>query len=94
MKNVLKKICAVALLAVCVCFSFAACGGNDASAENASVGTVATDGSTSMEKVIGSLGEAYMMQNPKKMIFMIKRWMSMSFAVISVWCFKNPILSP
>ncbi|MBQ2764868.1 MAG: phosphate ABC transporter substrate-binding protein [Firmicutes bacterium] len=64
MKNVLKKICAVALLAVCVCFSFAACGGNDASAENASGGTVATDGSTSMEKVIGSLGEAYMMQNP------------------------------
>lgn len=63
-KNVLKKICAVALLAVCTCFAFAACGGEDEPADNAVAGTVAPDGSTSMEKVIGSLGEAYMAQNP------------------------------
>lgn len=66
-KSFLKKISFVAMIAVCVCFAFAACGGNDStedSADNAVAGTVATDGSTSMEKVIGSLGEAYMAQNP------------------------------
>ena len=64
-KNVLKKICAVALLVLCTCFAFAACEDKeDAADENVVGGTVATDGSTSMEKVIGSLGEAYMAQNP------------------------------
>ncbi|MBR5329671.1 MAG: phosphate ABC transporter substrate-binding protein [Firmicutes bacterium] len=61
-KSTLRKVCVAALIAVC-CFAFAACGG-DKEAEDAAVGgTVATDGSTSMEKVIGSLGEAYMAQN-------------------------------
>ena len=49
---------------------FAACGQNgktDATGENAQkaavTGTVATDGSTAMQKVIGALGEAFMAEN-------------------------------
>lgn len=66
-KSMLKKICAVGMIAVCACFAFAACGSDENAggiADTSVVGTVATDGSTSMEKVIGSLGEAYMAENP------------------------------
>ena len=54
----MKKI--ISILLVCVlAASFTACGtGNTQTG-----GTVATDGSTSMEKVIGYLSEAYMEQN-------------------------------
>ena len=58
-----KYICI--LLTVCLAMSLAACG----SSENKKVvsdklsGTVSTDGSTSMEKVIGGLGEMFMEMN-------------------------------
>ena len=58
-----KYICI--LLTVCLAMSLAACG----SSENKEVvsdklsGTVSTDGSTSMEKVIGGLGEMFMEMN-------------------------------
>ncbi len=39
-------------------------GGSDANAPAELTGTVSTDGSTSMEKVIGFLSEAYMEENP------------------------------
>lgn len=57
-------------LSLAVALLFAACGQNgktDATGENAQnaavTGTVATDGSTSMQKVIGALGEAFMAEN-------------------------------
>ena len=50
-----KKLFALALTAVLVIGCLTACGQK---AEGVS-GKVATDGSTSMEKVIGSLGEAF-----------------------------------
>ena len=60
----MKKYISI-LLAVCLVLSLAACG----SSENKEVvseklsGTVSTDGSTSMEKVIGGLGEMFMERN-------------------------------
>lgn len=56
----MKKIVSI-LTAVCLAASFfVGCGSNgDANSEN----TVSTDGSTSMEKVIGYLGEAYSAEN-------------------------------
>ena len=60
----MKKYISI-LLAVCLVLSLAACG----SSENKEVvseklsGTVSTDGSTSMEKVIGGLGEMFMELN-------------------------------
>ena len=60
----MKKYISI-LLAVCLVLSFVACG----SSENKEVvseklsGTVSTDGSTSMEKVIGGLGEMFMERN-------------------------------
>ena len=65
-----RMICA--LLVLVLALSLAACGGKNASdstvaAANAPAklsGTVSTDGSTSMEKVIGALGEAFMEANP------------------------------
>lgn len=54
-----KKLFALALTAVLVIGCLTACGQK---AEGVS-GTVATDGSTSMEKVIGSLGEAFTAEN-------------------------------
>lgn len=57
-----KKMVATGLIALGLSMSFAACGGG-AEDNAATAGTVTTDGSTSMEKVIGSLGEAYMAQN-------------------------------
>ena len=60
----MKKYISI-LLAVCLVLSLVACG----SSENKEVvseklsGTVSTDGSTSMEKVIGGLGEMFMERN-------------------------------
>lgn len=51
-----KKILALALGAVCVLSMFAGCGKQE-------TGTVSTDGSTSMEKVIGSLKETFEAEN-------------------------------
>ena len=53
----MKKIICIALAAVMV-LSLAACGGN-----NGLSGKVATDGSTSMEKVIGALKETFEAEN-------------------------------
>jgi len=51
-----KKILALALGAVCVFGMLAGCGKQE-------TGTVSTDGSTSMEKVIGSLKETFEAEN-------------------------------
>ena len=75
----MKKIISIALAAILALALLAGCGssaapaattapaaGNAAPATEAPAelsGTVATDGSTSMEKVIGALGEAFMEQN-------------------------------
>ena len=72
----MKRIMSIALCLI-LALSLAACGQTDvpaatapateAPATNAAAklsGTVATDGSTSMEKVIGALGEAFMEANP------------------------------
>lgn len=57
----MKKILAI-LLAAVLSMSLVACGGNNETSDTAMSGVVATDGSTSMEKVIGFLSEAYMEQ--------------------------------
>ena len=75
----MKKIISIALIAVLALALLAGCGSSAAPAATAAPaadsaapaseapaelsGTVATDGSTSMEKVIGALGEAFMEQN-------------------------------
>ena len=68
----MKKIIRIALIAVLALALLAGCGSSAAPAATAAPaseapaelsGTVATDGSTSMEKVIGALGEAFMEQN-------------------------------
>ena len=68
----MKKIISIALIAVLALALLAGCGSSAAPAATAALaseapaelsGTVATDGSTSMEKVIGALGEAFMEQN-------------------------------
>ena len=75
----MKKIISIALIAVLALALLAGCGSAAAPAATAAPtadsaapateapaelsGTVATDGSTSMEKVIGALGEAFMEQN-------------------------------
>ena len=66
----MKKIIALVLTAV-MALSLVACGSkndtndtnNDNSGSTAISGTVSTDGSTSMEKVIGALSESYMAAN-------------------------------
>ena len=61
-----RTLCALLVLAMAL--SLAACGQQEAPAATAAPaklsGTVSTDGSTSMEKVIGALGEAFMEANP------------------------------
>lgn len=57
-----KKMMAMGLVLLGLSLSLAACGGGGENAAS-SKKMVSTDGSTSMEKVIGSLGEAYMAQN-------------------------------
>ena len=56
----MKKIICIILTLACTAALLAGCGSNSGSAES---GSVATDGSTSMEKVIGALGEAFMKDN-------------------------------
>ena len=56
MKKVLSAIIAAAVV---VLLAGCAAGSDSAVSDGALTGTVATDGSTSMEKVIGSLGEAF-----------------------------------
>ena len=67
-----KRIVALALAAVCAVSMFAGCGkqnsdeaqNNDGTKANTEItGTVSTDGSTSMEKVIGSLKETFEAEN-------------------------------
>ena len=68
----MKKIISIALATVLALALLAGCGSSAAPATTTAPaseapaelsGTVATDGSTSMEKVIGALGEAFMEQN-------------------------------
>ena len=65
----MKKLISLVLAALMALSLFAACGksdngGSTANNDNAEVtGTVSTDGSTSMEKVIGALGEQFMKDN-------------------------------
>ena len=69
----MKKLFALAAVALTLCGLLTACGSkNDNSAdtntdgsntETTLSGTVSTDGSTSMEKVINSLGESFMAMN-------------------------------
>ena len=60
----MKKLICIALTLI-MALSLAACGGNEAAdAQTGKLsGTVSTDGSTSMEKVIGGLGEMFMELN-------------------------------
>lgn len=51
----MKKLISIVLSAILAIGTFSACG-ND-------VKSVLTDGSTSMEKVIGALGEAFKLEN-------------------------------
>ena len=57
----MKKLICIALTLI-MALSLAACGGNEtADAQSSKLsGTVSTDGSTSMEKVVGGLGEMFM----------------------------------
>ena len=70
MKKIMSIFAAAALMAAMV----TGCGTNtDVSTDDAAVsknvsGTVATDGSTSMEKVIGYLSEAYMEENKDRCV--------------------------
>ena len=57
MRNTIKKLGGILLAAVIAAGALAGCGSKGAS------GTVATNGSTSMEKVIGALGEAFTADN-------------------------------
>ena len=57
MKNTIKKLGGILLAAVIAAGALAGCGSKGTS------GTVATNGSTSMEKVIGALGEAFTADN-------------------------------
>ncbi len=63
----MKKIMCLTLIAAFAAAVLAGCGSADtaseASAETGLAGVVATDGSTSMEKVIGALGEQFMSDN-------------------------------
>ena len=59
----MKKIIPVLCAAVMALSLFAGCGQKANDNGTATGGTVATDGSTSMEKVIGALGESFMEAN-------------------------------
>lgn len=59
-----KKLIAMGLCAVMALGALAGCGSSSEDQSAESGGTVATDGSTSMEAVIGSLGEKFMEDNP------------------------------
>lgn len=55
----MKRIMTLFLAAVMVCAMFTGCGNKNAANNNNEKQSVATDGSTSMSKVIGALGESY-----------------------------------
>lgn len=60
----MKKIISMFVIVCLTAASFAACGSGGGDVQNSGeIQTVSTDGSTSMEKVIGFLSEAYMDQN-------------------------------
>lgn len=62
----MKKISGIALILVMILGILAGCGEKavkDESSSGGLSGSIATDGSTSMEKVIGSLGEAFITKN-------------------------------
>ena len=63
----MKKIISIVIAAACVLALFAGCSAKapEAAAED---GNVSLDGSTSMEKVIGALGESFMQQQPRHLI--------------------------
>ncbi len=56
----MKKVICVLMMLTLMVGGLAGCGSSD---ESTTAGTVSTDGSTSMEKVIGSLGESFMNDN-------------------------------
>ena len=56
-KKSMKRIICVVLTIICIAALMTGCG------EKTTAGTVSTDGSTSMEKVINTLGESFMNQN-------------------------------
>ncbi|MGI5888026.1 MAG: phosphate ABC transporter substrate-binding protein [Oscillospiraceae bacterium] len=73
----IKRILATIAVIACAALMFAACGGNSTTDSSTSTstststsssselsGTVSTNGSTSMEKVIGTLSEQFMADNP------------------------------
>ena len=65
-----RKIVSMLLIFAITVIMLTGCGktqtaANETAAESGTVsGTVSTDGSTSMEKVVGALGEAFMVENP------------------------------
>ena len=61
----MKKFASIAMILLLTMMVFTGCGSNDngAADNTATGGTVSTDGSTSMEKVIGALGEAFQAAN-------------------------------
>ena len=62
-KSVLKNA-SIIFVAFALVFGLYACGSSSSSSSEEKLsGTVSTNGSTSMEKVIGVLGEAYMQEN-------------------------------
>ncbi len=60
----LKKLLATVFIALLFIAALTGCGGGSSGSKPAAGGKVATDGSTSMEKVIGILGEAFQKDNP------------------------------
>ena len=64
MKKKILSMTLAAILALASVTAMTGCGGSDsAEGEAGDAATVSTDGSTSMEKVIGSLGEQFMADN-------------------------------
>ena len=55
----MKKVLTVLLACALACSILTACGSNGDASGSGLTGTVSTDGSTSMEKVIGALGESF-----------------------------------
>ncbi len=60
----LKKLLATVFIALLSIAALSGCDGGSSGSKPAAGGKVATDGSTSMEKVIGILGEAFQKDNP------------------------------
>lgn len=61
-KSIIKNVSIVALIATLM-FALFACDTNSGGNGTSKSGTISTNGSTSMEKVIGALSEAYMQEN-------------------------------